>query len=1029
MGNMPMIPRDSLPLKPSIMVKNRLGFSMLWVLASVQAVAFDSPWGIPQPAHEVQSWTTDGSTLLAMDEKGNIHATDLATGAMEVVLQASPEVPPGTGISYANGLFRTRKGVWVSSDGHRWEMVAEGTTPPFLEAIEQTGDFFFSLGGSSVYSSSDRWNWVEGTIQGEFAPIRETRFSHAGGKYFLLPVELSPLPVELSSCPSLYSEDGNNWEVMTLPQIKGSLLPAFSFPIKTIGPVRFDGQRFQIAVQVRAWEHVYGWNREIIEWIPLDPVILLVSDDGRHWEVGTVLDDYVDPGVWPGDEWRSGDEILAKEGLQGFLSEWSGGLEGFFGLGEVFYALTTRGMVFRKEPARDWSLLQAPAQFRGLVTGEASFRTAEVLVDDRGTIAFRKRSDLKWEIRHLADSGFTDVAHLGGVWLVGTEDGRILHSEDLEVWQTLETGVEGPVEFLRYFGGSWLVQAGDALVSFASLSNGPPTVWPGAKPASITVGWDACYGILTLDGHRDVYATVDGLAWTDQNMARVRQSVGGHIYDLYQYTPVEIVETSEGLTVVIRASRTHVTTFFILGPAPSSAVAEVWTETKSLENWRADFYAKRWTLQLGTQFYASPVIVPPSEAMPGEGLLLADEGGHVSLYPLADPQSPRWVFPDCGSVIATPVVSGNGSVFFGSKDGNFYCLDLKDGGLRWTFSTGQEIASSAALGADREVVFGTDGGEFLALDNTNGERIWSFSAGARIYASPVVDFWNRVFFASADGKVRSRKAATGEPLWEFSTAGAIYATPALSGRTLFVGSFDHTLYALNTDTGELLWSKPMGDYILASPVVDSAGRLAVCLLGGSVRVLEETSGQDLWQVDLAGERLQGTPVWGCDGTLYVPGDTGLVHALRDGREAFLMRTRPQQGIYASPDLVPGSGLLAVTTAGEVECLAPGQVEVARSSGWAHFRGPTGQGNPGRFSVFWNCEIDRHWCWDEGYGFVWDGCYPWVYFQTSGWFWVLGGDSGSLWLYRDGSQYWTAHSLFPWIFDQSEERWTAANELP
>ena len=45
------------------------------------------------------------------------------------------------------------------------------------------------------------------------------------------------------------------------------------------------------------------------------------------------------------------------------------------------------------------------------------------------------------------------------------------------------------------------------------------------------------------------------------------------------------------------------------------------------------------------------------------------------------------------------------------------------------------------------------------------------------------------------------------------------APPVVVDGVVYLGPFDSYLYALNTDTGELLWHYRTGDAIFASPVV------------------------------------------------------------------------------------------------------------------------------------------------------------------------------------------------------------------
>ncbi len=59
--------------------------------------------------------------------------------------------------------------------------------------------------------------------------------------------------------------------------------------------------------------------------------------------------------------------------------------------------------------------------------------------------------------------------------------------------------------------------------------------------------------------------------------------------------------------------------------------------------------------------------------------------------------------------------------------------------------------------------------------------------------------------------------------WSFSTGGVVHSSPAIAlDRTIYVGSDDGRLYALNPD-GSLKWSYKTGQAIRYTPVVGAGG--------------------------------------------------------------------------------------------------------------------------------------------------------------------------------------------------------------
>ena len=64
------------------------------------------------------------------------------------------------------------------------------------------------------------------------------------------------------------------------------------------------------------------------------------------------------------------------------------------------------------------------------------------------------------------------------------------------------------------------------------------------------------------------------------------------------------------------------------------------------------------------------------------------------------------------------------------------------------FTAGGKIASSPAIAADGTIYFGSDDGNLHALD-ANGNEVWSFATGDYVFASPAIGPDGNIYFASA----------------------------------------------------------------------------------------------------------------------------------------------------------------------------------------------------------------------------------------------------------------------------------------
>ncbi|PIP78907.1 MAG: hypothetical protein COW84_10700 [Gammaproteobacteria bacterium CG22_combo_CG10-13_8_21_14_all_40_8] len=80
------------------------------------------------------------------------------------------------------------------------------------------------------------------------------------------------------------------------------------------------------------------------------------------------------------------------------------------------------------------------------------------------------------------------------------------------------------------------------------------------------------------------------------------------------------------------------------------------------------------------------------------------------------------------------------------------------GSVKWLFNTGGAVNSSPAIGRDGSIYFGSDDGNLYKLDSS-GTEVWRFSTSGAIQGDPAIVNSNgldSVFFGSADGRVYVR---------------------------------------------------------------------------------------------------------------------------------------------------------------------------------------------------------------------------------------------------------------------------------
>jgi len=251
-----------------------------------------------------------------------------------------------------------------------------------------------------------------------------------------------------------------------------------------------------------------------------------------------------------------------------------------------------------------------------------------------------------------------------------------------------------------------------------------------------------------------------------------------------------------------------------------------------------------------------------SDSVPtlGNGLVYVGSGGGV-VYALEAGTNEatgnaQWTFPPDGSgtsaITSAPAVA-SGTVFVGANDGSVYAVDASDGTKQWEATVGGPVYSPLAV-EDGRVFLTTADGTLAALDTADGTAVWAETvAGSFGSGGPAVG--NGTVYVAADD-VYAFDAATGNAAWSSpfeGYGGTVGSTPRLRNGTLYVGSADRSVYALDAGTGSLEWRYETRRGVAATPTVAS-GTVVVGSLDGSVYAVDGGTG-DL----LAAESL-GTPV-------------------------------------------------------------------------------------------------------------------------------------------------------------------------
>jgi outer membrane protein assembly factor BamB len=239
----------------------------------------------------------------------------------------------------------------------------------------------------------------------------------------------------------------------------------------------------------------------------------------------------------------------------------------------------------------------------------------------------------------------------------------------------------------------------------------------------------------------------------------------------------------------------------------------------------------------------------------------------------------EWAFTGGGMRAPTLV---DDSVYVPSDDGNIYAIDAATGTEIWTFETDGRPRFCPGV-ADGALYLGTnDSNMIYAIDTETGDEEWAFDAPDSVSCPPtIVDGSVYVGTSQYSSHFYSLDAATGTEEWRFTDAsGSIWVSAAVTSETAYIPCDDNSLYAVNLADGALEWSFETDDSLRSAPIAVGE-TIYVGSTDENLYAIDQ-SGTEQWRFQTEGKA--GSPVY-ADGTLFVGSGyddtTGALYALTE----------------------------------------------------------------------------------------------------------------------------------------------------
>lgn len=143
----------------------------------------------------------------------------------------------------------------------------------------------------------------------------------------------------------------------------------------------------------------------------------------------------------------------------------------------------------------------------------------------------------------------------------------------------------------------------------------------------------------------------------------------------------------------------------------------------------------------------------------------------------------------------------------------------------------------------------------------------------------------------------------GNELWNFTAGGPVESSPVINASgTVFVGSSDGNVTALDPLTGAVKWQTNVGGRVISTPALGTDSTVYVFTAGGVVSALAPSDGSTKWSISLFNASFTSSPTIGADGTLYAGAQDGNVYAINGSTGDVLWTFGTGGAIESSPAL-------------------------------------------------------------------------------------------------------------------------------
>ncbi len=342
-------------------------------------------------------------------------------------------------------------------------------------------------------------------------------------------------------------------------------------------------------------------------------------------------------------------------------------------------------------------------------------------------------------------------------------------------------------------------------------------------------------GVLCGHYHRNAVLDFDGIQGVVlRSTLRGSDSVGGYtVFDMADSLYIsekQIGKSPQRWYALPIAPRVYTASDEKLFPRPNFDINKEYKQVKI-----------GWKKQLKSGIYGNV-------AIDGNLAFVGDDAGFMRCFDVAKGKQ-IWQYKTPNRIAAAPTVS-RGKVIFGSGDNNIYALSVSDGKLLWKLPTKQAVCATPTL-VDDVACVGSGDGQMRAINIESGLEIWNFAETQGYIQNAATICDNKLIFGAFDKTIYALDLQLGDKIWSCALPANPLTQPIFASGKVFVVTADKQLFAIDVASGQIVWNEKSERFIASLGVSADGKTVFARTKDGKVFALDATinSFSSRWKIE------------------------------------------------------------------------------------------------------------------------------------------------------------------------------------